>query len=49
MKYQKIIIFLGVKSNAPSKFKVKDWVIINDDSQGMYKTSTKNLILQLQL
>ena len=36
MKYQKIINLLDNTSNLPSKLKTKNWVEINDESQGMY-------------
>ena len=38
MKYQKIINLLDNTSNQPSKFRIKNWVEINDDSRGTYNT-----------
>ena len=32
MEYKKLIHFLGNKPNQPSKFKIKNWVEINDES-----------------
>ena len=51
MKYQNIINLLDNTPNQPSKFKIKNWVEINDESQGTYnkvnqirfKTSTLRL------
>ena len=40
MKYHQITNFLDSKPNQPSKFKTKNWVIINDDSHGMYGTGS---------
>ena len=36
MKYQKAINLLDNTPNQPSKFKTKNWVEINDDSQGVH-------------
>ena len=36
MQYQKIINSLDNTRNQPSKFKTKNWVKINDESQGTY-------------
>ena len=36
MEYQKIITLLANIPTQPSKFKTKNWVEINDESQGMY-------------
>ena len=36
MEYQKIISLLDNTPNQPSKFKTKNWVKINDESQGTY-------------
>ena len=36
MEYQKIANLLGNASNQPSKFKTRNWVEINDKSQGAY-------------
>ena len=40
MEYQKIIYLLDNTPNQPSKFRTKNWVEINDDSQIRFKTST---------
>ena len=34
MKYQKIINLLGYTPNQPSKFTIKNWVEVNDESRG---------------
>ena len=36
MEYQKIITLLANIPTQPSKFKTKNWVEINDESEGMY-------------
>ena len=36
MEYQKITNLLGDTTNQQSKFKTKNWVQINDESQGAY-------------
>ena len=36
MEYQKIAHLLDNASNQPSKFRTRNWVEINDDSQGTY-------------
>ena len=36
MEYQKIINLLDDTTNRPSKFRTRDWVEINDESQGAY-------------
>ena len=36
MEYQKIANFLNDESNKPSKFKIKNWVEIDDDIRGAY-------------
>ena len=38
MEYQKVIKLLDNTPNQPSKFKTKNWVEINGDSQGAYNT-----------
>ena len=35
MEYQKIINFLDNKPNQRSKFKTKNWAVINDDARGI--------------
>ena len=37
MEYQKIINLLDNTPNQPSKFRIKNWVEINDDLSGTYK------------
>ena len=58
MEYQKIINLLDDTTNRPSKFRTRDWVEINDESQGVYNNDNdddKNnmiviiLILNLKL
>ena len=36
MEYQKLINLLDNTPNQPSKCKTKNWIEINDESQGMY-------------
>ena len=36
MEYQKIVNLLDKASNQPSKFRTRNWVIINDESRGTY-------------
>ena len=36
MEYQKIANFLNVESSKPSRFRIKNWVDINDDVRGVY-------------
>ena len=36
MEYQKVINLLDNAPNQTSKFKIKNWVEINDESQGTY-------------
>ena len=43
MEYQKIANFIDDASNQPSKFRIKNWVEINDESRG-----TSNAISQIQ-
>ena len=39
MKYLKIINFLDNTTNQPSKFRTRNWVEINDESQRKYDNS----------
>ena len=41
MEYQKIINLIDITPNQLSKFRTKDWVEINDDSQGTYNTNCR--------
>ena len=41
MKYKKIMNLLDNTSNQPSKFRAKNWVEINDESRGTYKTNSQ--------
>ena len=41
MGYQKIINLLGNTPNQPTKFRVKNWVEINDDARGTYITNSQ--------
>ena len=36
MEYQKIANLLDSASNKPSKFRTRNWVVINDDIRGAY-------------
>ena len=40
MEYQKIIILLDNTPNRPAKFRIKNWVEINDDVRGTYNTNS---------
>ena len=40
MQYQKITNLLDNAPNQPSKFRVKTWTEINDDSCGTYNTNS---------
>ena len=40
MEYQIIINLLGNTRNQPSKFRIKNWVKINDDTRGIYSTNS---------
>ena len=47
MEYQKIENLIDDASNQPSKFKIKNWVEINDELRGTYMLTAKpNLKLQ---
>ena len=41
MEYQKIINLSENTSNQPAKFKIKNWVEINDNSRGTYNTASQ--------
>ena len=41
MEYQKIANLLDDASNKTSKFKIKNWVEINDDSRGIYNVGSE--------
>ena len=47
MEYQKIANLLNDESNKPSKFRIRNWVEINDDIRGAYSPD-KQLDLKLQ-
>ena len=53
MEYQKIINLLNNTPKQPSRFKIKKWVKVNDESQGTYKednqTRFKTSILRSRL
>ena len=40
MEYQTIINLLDNASDQPSKFKTKNWIEKNDQSNGLYKTNS---------
>ena len=40
MEYQKIINLLNNTQNEPSKFRIKNWFKINDESRGAYAYSS---------
>ena len=40
MEYQKIIHLLDKTLNLSSKFRIKNWVKINDESRGGYDTNS---------
>ena len=39
MEHQKIANFLDTESNQPYKFRIRNWVEINDDSRGTYTSN----------
>ena len=41
MEYQKIINLLENRSNQPSKFRIKNWVEINDDAPRVYNNNSQ--------
>ena len=41
MEYQKIINLPGNISNQLSKFQIKNWIEINDQSRGVYNTNSE--------
>ena len=41
MEYQKIINLLGNTPNRPTKFRIKNWVKINDESCGTYNVNSQ--------
>ena len=41
MQYQKIANLIDDASNQPSKFKIKNWVEINDESRGTCNFKTE--------
>ena len=41
MKYQKIANLIDDTSNQPSKFRIKNWVEINDESRGTYNVNSQ--------
>ena len=41
MGYQKIINLLNNTASQPTKFRIKKWVEINDNSRGTYNTNSQ--------
>ena len=41
MEYQKIANLIDDASNQPSKFRIKTWVEINDESRGTYNVNSQ--------
>ena len=41
MEYQKIADLIDDTSNQPSKFKIKNWIEINDESRGAYNANSR--------
>ena len=41
MEHQKVINLLADITSQPSKFRIKNWVEINDESRGMYNASNQ--------
>ena len=41
MKYQKIINLLDNTPNQPTKFRIKNWVEVNDDSREKYNNNSQ--------
>ena len=46
MEYQKIANLVDTESNQPSKFRLRNWVEINDESRGTILIMILNLKLQ---
>ena len=46
MEYQNIINLLDNTSNRPSKFKIKNWIEIKDESRGMYNRTYNQIRLK---
>ena len=42
MEYPKIINLLGNAPNQPNKFRIKNWLAINDDARGTYNTNSQS-------
>ena len=42
MEYQKIVNLLNGELNKPSKFRTKNWVVINDDVRSVYSPNKQN-------
>ena len=42
MEYQKIINLLDYTTDQPFKFRTRNWVEINDESQGVYNHNNEN-------
>ena len=49
IEYQTLINLLGNTPNRPSKFKIKVWVEINDESRGKYNTNSQTIFKSLIL
>ena len=41
MEYQKIANLIDDTSNQPSKFRIRNWVEINDESRGAYNVNSQ--------
>ena len=41
MEYENVINLLDNIRNQPAKFKIRNWVEINDDTGGMYNANSK--------
>ena len=49
MEYQKIINLLDNTTNQPSKFRTRNWVEINYESQEKYDSSSNDKVRLMQL
>ena len=45
MEYQKLANLLSDESHKPSKFKIRNWVEINDEARGIYSPNKQTFCL----
>ena len=51
MEYQNIKNFKGYTPNQPSKFRIKNWIKINDEARGTHNTNSKiefNFVVKIE-